>query len=102
MPATSNGKMDRRGLTARSSACVCRFVPRLVWQLCLFLPPPEGSSGFAQKRGLTPYRKGKPAFQPQRVRGLSPFLGQSTKLPTRRKLGLGQPKFYGKIEIGLV
>jgi len=32
---------------------------------------------FAQKRGLTPYRKGKLAFQPQRVRGLSPFLGKA-------------------------
>ena len=31
----------------------------------------------AQKRGLTPYRKGKPALQPQRVRGLSPFLGKA-------------------------
>ena len=36
---------------------------------------PRGS--FAQKRGLTPYRKGKPALQPQRVRGLSPFLGKA-------------------------
>jgi len=36
-------------------------------------------SGFAQKRGLTPYRKGKPALQPQRVRGLSPFLGKAPR-----------------------
>jgi len=33
-----------------------------------------------QKRGLTPYRKGKPAFQPQRVRGLSPFLGEEEQI----------------------
>ena len=38
---------------------------------------------FAQKRGLTPYRKGKPALQPQRVRGLSPFLGKAD--PERRR-----------------
>ena len=37
--------------------------------------------GFAQKRGLTPYRRHKPVLEPPRVRGLSPFLCKASLSP---------------------
>jgi len=40
-------------------------------------PPLSPCGSFAQKRGLTPYRKGKPALQPQMGQGSVPVFGQS-------------------------
>ena len=48
------------------------------------LHTPRTCRGLARKRGLTPYRMCKPAFEPQTGSGLSPFMAQANTPPRSR------------------